>query len=306
MLYFLPPVIRGMVTFAFYVVFTVVLSVFLFAAAAVKFLVPVRPVKLWSSRVTDWIASGLWVKCAILTHRLTGRVRWEVTGAESINTDRWCLITCNHQSWVDILVLVHVLAGRVPAYKFFIKKELLWLPFFGQCLWALDFPVMKRYSRAFLEKNPHLKGKDLETAKKSCEKFKQTPVTVMNFAEGTRFTIEKHSRQQSPFKHLLRPRAGGMVMVLYAMGDLLEDMADITIAYPEGVPGLWEFFCGRISRVKVDARILQIPDEFKQGDYFNDPVRRTRFNEWLNSHWKEKDSILDTMLSGSEPSFSGG
>ncbi len=297
MLSFLPPFIRGVLTFVFYVCFTVVLALFLFAVAVIRFLVPVRSAKLWGSRVTDMIASRLWVGCAIRTHRLTGRIRWNVSGADAIRTDRWCLIVSNHQSWVDILVLVHVLAGRVPPYKFFIKKQLLWLPFFGQCLWALDFPVMKRYSKDFLEKHPRFKGRDLETARKSCEKFKQTPVTVMNFVEGTRYTAEKRRKQGSAFKNLLKPRAGGLAITIYAMGDLLENLVDITIAYPEGVPGLWDFFCGRVPVVKVNARIVNIPEDFKQGDYFGDLQIKDGFNEWLNRLWDEKVRILDSMLS---------
>ncbi|MFW5908337.1 MAG: acyltransferase [Desulfosalsimonas sp.] len=296
MFYFLPPLIRGILTFALYVAFTVPLSLFLFTVAIVKLLSPFRAGKLWSSRVTDWIASGLWVRCAMWTHRLTGRIGWETRGIEKIRTKQWCLIVSNHQSWVDIIVLVHVLAGRVPPYKFFIKKELLWIPFFGQCLWALDFPIMKRYSRAFLEKNPHLKGRDLETAKKSCEKFKEIPVTVMNFVEGTRFTPEKHRIQQAPFNHLLKPRAGGLAMTLYAMGDLLENLIDITIVYPEGAPGLWDFFCGRVSRIKVEARVINIPKEFSRKNYFTNSDVRQRFNQWLNRIWKEKDEIFGAML----------
>ncbi|MFW6052522.1 MAG: acetyltransferase, partial [Desulfosalsimonas sp.] len=180
--------------------------------------------------------------------------------------------------------------------KFFIKKELLWVPFFGQCLWAMDYPVMKRYSKEFLKKNPHLKGQDLETAKKSCEKFKEIAVTVINFVEGTRFTSEKQQMQGSPFRHLLKPRSGGLVMTLYAMGDLLENIVDITIAYPEGAPGLWEFFCGKVSRVKVDARFLDIPEEFTRGDYFTDRELRDSFNKWLNRIWEDKDNSLEAML----------
>lgn len=90
--------------------------------------------------------------------------------------------------------------------KFFLKKELIWVPFLGLAWWALDFPFMKRYSRKFLAANPHLAGKDLESTKKACEKFKHTPVSVMNFVEGTRFTPEKHQRKNSPYAHLLPPR----------------------------------------------------------------------------------------------------
>ncbi|MCF8024892.1 MAG: acyltransferase [Desulfobacteraceae bacterium] len=303
MLYFFPPFIRGIVSFAFYVFFTVVLAIFLLAAAVVRFLIPVHAVKLGSSRVTDWIASEMWVRCALCVQRMTAaRVKWETRGIEDISIDRWSLIVSNHQSWVDILVLVRVLAGRVPPYKFFIKKGLLWLPFMGQCFWALDFPVMNRYSRQFLEKYPHLKGRDLETARKSCEKFRNAPVTIMNFVEGTRFTPEKHRMQGSPFSHLLKPRAGGLAMAIYAMGSLLEDMIDITVAYPEGVPGLWDFFCGRVSRVKVDVRILNIPEEFKQENYFSDPRLRWRFNYWLNRLWEQKDRRLEAMLSDKDRS----
>ncbi len=297
MLFFLPPFMSGIVAFALYVVFTVILAVFLLTAAAVKFAVPFQPVKKRSSRVADWIASDLWVACSMWTHRLTGRIRWEVSGAEDIRTQSWCLIISNHQSWVDILVLTRVFAGKVPPYKFFIKKELLWLPFFGQCLWALDFPVMKRYSKAFLEKYPHLKGKDLETARSSCEKFKNMPVSVINFIEGTRFAPEKHKRQSSTFRHLLIPRAGGLAMAIYAMGELFEYLVDVTIVYPEGVPGLWDFFCGKTRRVKVNVRIVDIPEDVKRGNYFQDLETRRSFNQWLNQLWTEKDRTLDEMLS---------
>lgn len=103
--------------------------------------------------------------------------------------------------------------------------------------------------------------------------------------------------QKSPFRHLLKPRAGGLAMTLYAMGDLLEDMVDISIAYPKGAPGLWEFFCGRVPRVRVEARILNIPDEFKQANYFKDQEVRIRFNEWLNRLWEGKDRTMEALIS---------
>ena len=37
----------------------------------------------------------------------------------------------------------------------------------------------------------------------------------MNFVEGTRFTREKHARQNSPYNHLLRTKAGGMAFMRY-------------------------------------------------------------------------------------------
>ena len=113
----------------------------------------------------------------------------------------WYLMTSNHQSWADILVLQKVTNRRVPSLKFFLKQELIWVPLLGLAWWALDFPFMKRYSRAQLEKRPELKGKDMETTRKACEKYAHYPVSVMNFFEGTRFTEEKHRQQNSPYRH---------------------------------------------------------------------------------------------------------
>ena len=128
----------------------------------------------------------------------------------------------NHQSWVDIPALIQTLNRRTPFFKFFLKKELIWVPFLGLAWWALDYPFMKRYTKAFLAKHPELAGKDLEITKAACELFKRQPVTVVNYLEGTRFTAAKSTRQQSPFTHLLKPKAGGVAFVLAAMGEQLD------------------------------------------------------------------------------------
>ena len=292
-----PSAFRGLLTFVIYVTFTVVLCLCFFVVALVKLLVPAAAVRRQTSRILDWIASGLWVGCSVWTHRLIGKVHYEIRGNSRVHMDRWCLIVSNHQSWVDILVLIRVLQGRVPPYKFFVKKELLWLPLMGQCFWGLDFPVMKRYPRHVVEKYPHLKGKDLETTRKSCEKFKHRPVAIMNFIEGTRFTPQKHEKQSAPYQHLLKPRAGGTAMILYAMGARLQDLVDVTIAYPEGVPGLWDFFCGRTRKIRVHLQLRPIPEELKDGRYFEDAPGRRRFYQWLDHLWSEKDDTLEALLS---------
>ena len=53
------------------------------------------------------------------------------------------------------------------------------------------------------------RGADLEATRRSCERFATRPTSIMNFVEGTRFTPAKHTGQDSPYTHLLRPRAGG-------------------------------------------------------------------------------------------------
>jgi 1-acyl-sn-glycerol-3-phosphate acyltransferase len=226
---------------------------------------------------------------------LFNRIEWEVNGLTQLKKKDWYLVISNHQSWVDILVLQKIFNSKIPMLKFFLKKELIWIPFLGLAWWALDFPFMKRYSKKFLEANPHLKGKDLESTRKACEKFKQTPVSVMNFVEGTRFTPEKHDRQKSPFDRLLLPRAGGIAFVLGSMGEYLHNIVDVTIAYPGGVPTFWDYISGKTKKIIVDVDVFPVGEQLI-GDYFNNDGYKQQFCEWLNQIWQEKDKKLDELI----------
>jgi len=289
--------IRGALTLLSYIFFTTFIFILLMLVAILKLLVPIGSFRKVSGRLIDGLASTCWVFCANMTHRLLTRTRFKVHGLAEIKLNRWCLLLSNHQTWVDILVLIRVFFRKLPPYKFFIKKELLWMPMMGIAFLALDFPIMKRYSKAFIKKNPHLKGQDLEVTRQACEKFKTQPVTIMTFPEGTRFTDEKYKKQQSPYRHLLKPRAGGTALVLYAMGDMLEQILDVTIVYPHGVPGLWDYFCGRTPEIIVDIRRLRVSPDLV-GNYFADPDFRGDFRKWLNAFWAEKDTRIDHYLDG--------
>ncbi len=261
----------------------------------VKLLVPVSGIRIALGRALDFLACSCWIYCSNTTHRILGGTRIHVRGLSEVKVKRWCLLISNHQTWVDILVIIRIFFGKVPPYKFFIKKELLWLPMVGVALWALDYPVMRRYSKEYLAKNPHLRGKDLEATRRACDKFKARPVAVMNFVEGTRLTPEKQKAQNSPYRHLLKPRAGGTALVLYAMGDVLEQIIDITIVYPDGPPGLWEYFCGGTREIFADVRRLDVTPDLI-GSYDKEPAYKSRVQEWLNSLWKEKDERIERCL----------
>jgi len=156
---------------------------------------------------------------------------------------------------------------------------------------------MKRYSRKFLLNNPHLIGKDLEITKRACEKFRSIPVSVMNFVEGTRFTAEKHTRQRSPYTHLLRTKAGGLAFALAAMGDKIQHVVDVTIAYPQGAGSFWDFVCGRVRQIRVRVKALPVNGELI-GDYLQDVQFKRNFQAWLNTLWQEKDRDLGRLLAG--------
>lgn len=284
---------RGLVSLGGFAANTLFWTTPLFMLAPVKALSPAQRWRRLCNRVGDGIASN-WIWVNNLNMRLTNPIKWDVQGLENLKRDNWYLVVANHQSWVDILVLQKIFHRKIPFLKFFLKKELFWFPVMGQAWWALDFPFMKRFSKARLKKHPHLKGQDLEITKRACEKFKAIPVSVMNFVEGTRFTPAKHNAQQAPYRNLLNPNAGGIALALATMGEQMNNLLNVTISYPDGVRGFWGFLCGKVGRVRVRVESLPIGPELL-GDYYRDAEYRERFQNWLNTVWADKDNCLECL-----------
>ena len=295
MLGFLPAPVRGALSFLLIVINTLFWTSLLFPLAFLKLIIPIRPWRKFINRLLDGIATS-WISVNNANLAITNKIEWDVEGLDDLPRKDWYLVLSNHQSWSDILVLQRVFNRKIPFLKFFIKQDLIYVPVLGLAWWALDYPFMKRYSKEYLEKNPDKKGKDLETTREACEKFRDIPVSVMNFVEGTRFTKEKHEKQESPYRHLLRPRAAGIALVLDAMGDQINTILNVSIAYPNGVQGLWGFISGKADKVRVRVTRLPAGDNIR-GDYFNDPIFRQNFHEWLNTLWDANDECMDGLLS---------
>jgi 1-acyl-sn-glycerol-3-phosphate acyltransferase len=202
----------------------------------------------------------------------------------------------NHQSWVDILVLQKVFNRRIPFLKFFIKQQLIWFPVLGIAWWAMDMPFMKRFSPSYLAKNPHMKGKDLIRTRKACEKFRHTPTSVINFLEGTRFSVEKRERKNSPYQHLLIPRAGGFAVAMSSMGNLFGAILDVTMVYPNGAAKFWDMCCGGHVPVVVDVKERPVEQWLLSRDYEQDREFRRRVHRWLGEIWQEKDELIQQTL----------
>lgn len=265
----------------------------LFVMAMLKWLLPFLAVRKWLSWLLIKIAES-WVTFNSRLIDVVTPTKFIVTGLDSLKYEGWYLVISNHQSWVDIPVLQKIFNRKIPFLKFFLKDQLIWVPFLGLAWWALDFPFMKRYSKAFLEKNPQLKGKDVEATRKACERFKFQPVSVMNFVEGTRFTAAKHLRQASPFADLLKVKAGGIAFVLDAMGESMKSILDVTIVYSDRRPGLFDLFAGRIRHIHIDVVEREITPDML-GDYENDIEFRARFQRWLNTVWEEKQKTIERL-----------
>jgi 1-acyl-sn-glycerol-3-phosphate acyltransferase len=275
----------------------------LFALTLLKLVVPARGVRQACSRALVAIAES-WIGVNNVLFGLFTRIRWQVEGLAGLRRDGNYLVLCNHQSWVDIPVLQKVFNRRVPFMRFFLKQQLIWVPLLGPAWWALDFPFMKRYSRETLLRHPELQGRDREATRQACAKFRHMPVAVMNFVEGTRFTPAKHAAQSSPYRHLLRPKAGGLAFVLDAMGDALHAALDVTIVYPEGRRTMMDLIAGRVHDIRVHVRELAI-DASLVGSYDDDPAFRGRVKLWVNELWREKDERIARMLTAAEAAPTG-
>ncbi|TCB69145.1 acyltransferase [Acinetobacter sp. ANC 4178] len=240
----------------------------------------------------SWLGVNNWLIDHVLPH-----LKWDITVDDDLDLSMQgrYLMTCNHQSWVDTTVNQYFGLTRMPLTRFFTKWELIFIPFVGQAFKILGFPMMKRHSKQEIEKNPELKTRDMEEARKACEQLLSQPFTLLNYLEGTRFTPEKHQQQNSPYQNLLKPKAGGLALALNILGNQIDALVDMTIVYPDGAPGYGEFWFGEVGRIAVNLRKIEIPDWVLGGNYEDDEQYRVRFQAWVDQLWTEKDQLISQM-----------
>jgi 1-acyl-sn-glycerol-3-phosphate acyltransferase len=289
---FLPAPLVGVITFS------VMLAALLFwvllwflPGALLKLLLPFPAGQRQLAHYLAWVSSR-WVGTnALIYSALHGRrTRYELQAA--FDPQRSWLLVSNHQSWADILILLDVMHRRAPFPRFFLKRELIWVPVIGFVCWALDMPFMTRSS----------KKDDLEATRRFCDKYRSQPVTVVNYLEGTRFTEAKRVARNSPYRHLLRPKSAGLSFTLKAMGEQFAGLIDLSIVYvPCTPPKLWSFLCGGQREVHVIAACKPLPQDLMHGDYSQDAAFRERFQSWVNGLWADKDRLLERELSARAP-----
>lgn len=225
---------------------------------------------------------------------------WRINLPDDVHSNGKYLLISNHQSWVDTSVVQYVSEKRLPLTRFFTKFELIYIPVIGQAFYFLDFPMMRRHSKEAVAKNPALQGKDIEEAKRACALLKNKPFTLLNYLEGTRFTTAKHAKQQSPYKYLLKPRAGGLALAINALGENIDGILDMTIVYPDGVPTYGDLWKGNIKRLGVDVRYIEMSDTLfnaiQDGGYEKDEAIKAEMFDWIDEAWQKKDKLISKML----------
>ncbi len=283
--------LRGVTFFGGIAINTIFWFIPILVLSVVKLLLPLAPVRRGITRILMAIGEN-WVSVNGWLMRYAGSVDIQSRGVESLRRDGWYLVIANHQTWVDIVVLQAVFNRRVPFLKFFIKQQLIWFPLLGIAWWAMDMPFMKRFSPSYLARNPHMKGKDLQTTRTACEKFRNTPTSILNFIEGTRFSEQKRVDRKSPYENLLQPRAGGFAIAVSSMGELFTSIVDVTLVYPEEATSFWDMCCGDHVRVIVDVRERELESWLVAGNYESDREFRKALHAWLGEVWTEKDTMI--------------
>lgn len=283
------------VSIALTILLTMLCSVPIIIAGLVKLILPIpaiwRSVSVFCNFMMYCWCEGL----AALLH-LNPHLKWEIEGLEKLNKKNWYLLICNHHSWADIVVLCVIFRKHIPMNKYFLKQQLAWVPFIGLACWALDMPFMRRYSHSYLIRHPERRGKDVETTRRSCEKFRTHPTTIVNFVEGSRFTEEKRRQTRSPYKNLLPPKAAGIAMALSVLGAQFDKLLDVTLCYPENNDSpFFDMLSGKLTRIVVRVNLLPVAEEL-HGDYVSDKNFKRRFQQWLNALWEEKDTLLTSLI----------
>jgi 1-acyl-sn-glycerol-3-phosphate acyltransferase len=293
--------IRGTIAILGMVLVTLIAFIPLLPSCLIKLLSPWPAARKPATRVVLWVA--VWwargINAAILG---MGRSRVIYDQQVPDDPDGRYVVIANHQCWADVMLLCHVIEPQLPFPRYFIKEQLRWLPVVGLACWALDFPFMKRHSRAEIEKNPALRTRDMETVRRSCAVFRDQPVSVVNFAEGTRSNAAKRKAANSTYRALLPPKAGGTAFTLNAMRGVLDGVLDLTFAYvnqPE--PKFWDVLSGRVPEIVIRMRRLDVPSDLLVGDYIQDPDYRAHFKSWLDQLWAEKDAEVTALQDPDNP-----
>jgi 1-acyl-sn-glycerol-3-phosphate acyltransferase len=298
MLSFLPGPLVGVIAGILFLINIVIVATLIIILGFLKFVLPFKILK-HSIETVQYHLISMWIDLNTGIMRLATKITFDVHPQGQLQPNHWYFVFANHQSWADILILQEVFNRKIPMLKFFMKQELLWsLPMGGIACWILDFPVMKRPSKAKLRKNPQLRNKDIETTKLACAKFKKRPTTVINFLEGTRFTKEKQQDRSSPYENLLRPKAGGLAFVITELKDYIAEVIDVTIKYDYPEPSFWNMLCGKIKKVSVYYEVLPLNEEH-YGDYYSNSKYRKEFQSWVNERWQQKNGLLVKLNSGS-------
>ncbi|MAR95586.1 MAG: acyltransferase [Gammaproteobacteria bacterium] len=256
-------------------------------------IIPLKSFKIFLAKISNIIGDLTVYGLKLIMFLMHGK-NIMVINDQDFDENEWYMAMSNHQSWADIFILLTVANYKLPLLKFFMKKELWWIPFVFLANQTLNMPFVNRHTKKEIEQNPSLRTQDYENTLKSCKRFLRTPSTIFSYAEGTRFTNEKHTQQSSKYKNLLEPKIGGMATALSAMPNI-NTLVDYTLVYKSKKRDAWSFAKGDMKHAKVLVSKYQIPENLKNRNYSNDENYRDEFKNWIEDIWAEKDKKIEEL-----------
>ena len=255
--------------------------------------IPSKRIKKLLGHLSNKTGSNI-VNLITMSLKLLHNLKWEFDIPDDVDTNSWYIAISNHQSWADIFILLAAGHNKIPLLKFFMKKELKWIPIIYLVHKTVDMPFLNRHTQAQVKSNPELKKLDYENAKKAAKRFSRNPSTAFSFAEGTRFTKTKHNKQESPYKNLLKPKIGALAIALSGMPQV-NSLVDFTVVYKSNKKSAWNFLCGEMSQAKVKAKIYDIPEDLKSEAFEQEQEYRKKFKLFIERVWKEKNSVFSEL-----------
>lgn len=209
-----------------------------------------------------------------------------ITGnGQHICPQHWWIITANHQSWIDIVVLNYIIRPRVDDLRFVLKASLRRIPVMGWIIRLLDYPAIDRGER----KRSGTSARQLAQENQlriahACQWFKHRPLAMFVFPEGTRFSATKQQQQKSPYQNLLKPRYNGLKLVVDGLATLNPGWLDISIHYHGAPCTVGDWFLGRFKHTTIDMHICQPAGQ---------PLTVSKSD--LLERWQAKDALLNEL-----------
>ena len=99
---------------------TIVLTTLLCILAIGKFLAPTEAIRSGVRHVLAGIAET-WITINNAMFSLYRKTAWDIRIPDKLDREGCYLVSCNHQSWVDILVMQRCFNRRLPFFRFFIS-----------------------------------------------------------------------------------------------------------------------------------------------------------------------------------------
>lgn len=278
-------IVLGVFSLTVVSVTTVLVCIPLYVMGVVRLVVPNRAVKQWLAHPMDSIID-VWVSVFRWLIQTFNLIKIEIEMPAGLaDRNRWQVIVCNHQSWVDIIILQTSFRDVVPVLKFFTKRELIWVPFVGVAMWFLGFPYVYRAKTGAKQLSDAQREQNDAVLRREGRRFLDKPVAVINFVEGTRFSRTKRDSSGSPFQNLLKPRRGGLRRTLLVLDSRVQHILNSTITYPGKPPGFWQLLSGQTT-----TALLSVTESTNPG------TDESQLTEWLNEEWTKKDRLISSYV----------